>query len=90
MVLLNKNIQTFGTTEDSFKIKNILESFKTELYFAWEKYDYGHHSDFWQEGDSNLDYTMFEKNIKENLKLLINILKYDNPLDMFSAKSDKY
>ena len=37
------------------------------LYMAWEIYHYGHHSDFWKEGDSMFGYMMFQANAKDNI-----------------------
>lgn len=37
------------------------------LYMAWEVYNFGHHSDFWKEGDSMIGYMMFQANVKRNV-----------------------
>lgn len=54
-------------------VKN--ETFQYPLLFAWEKYKYGAHWDFWEEGHDMLQYLMFERKIPEIISLLINALE---------------
>ncbi|MBQ7057584.1 MAG: hypothetical protein IJM84_06530 [Bacteroidaceae bacterium] len=54
----------------------LIKSVKNELYqypllFAWEKYHYGAHWDFWEEGHSMFEYLMFESRAKEIIPQLI-------------------
>ena len=49
-----------GDSALAIKNNQMLEMYKIALYFAWEKYNYGCHSDFWKEGDSMFEYMMFE------------------------------
>lgn len=50
-------------------VKN--EVFQYPLLFAWEKYKYGAHWDFWEEGHDMFQYLMFEAKIREILPQLI-------------------
>ena len=56
--------------------------YKIALYFAWEKYNYGCHSDFWKEGDSMFEYMMFEMQPAEIINDLIISLKESSPFRM--------
>ena len=60
----------------------MLEAFKNVLFFAWEKYKYGWHSDFWEEGDSMIDYMMFEVNAENIISDLIIVLKTKSPFEL--------
>lgn len=53
--------------------------FKNVLYFAWEKYKYGWHSDFWEEGHSMFDYLMFELKARDVISDLIKLLEEASP-----------
>ena len=61
------------------QLHEIFEMFKSALYFCWEKLGHGHHSDFWEEGDSMMGYMMFEIDAKNKLELLLQSLS-DAPL----------
>ncbi len=61
------------------QLHEIFEIFKSALFFCWEKLGHGHHSDFWEEGDSMMGYMMFEIDAKNKLKLLLQSLS-DAPL----------
>lgn len=56
------------------QLHEIFEIFKNALYFCWEKLGHGHHSDFWEEGDSMMGYMMFEIDAKNKLSLLLNMI----------------
>ncbi len=47
------------------------EVYQYPLLFAWEKYGYGAHWDFWEEGHDMLQYVMFEHRIKDIIPQLI-------------------
>ena len=57
-----------------FKFTKTLEIFKNPLLHAWEIYHYGHHHDFWEEGDSMMDYMMYEMKARNTINQLIDTL----------------
>lgn len=71
-----------GDTIIAFQNNKMLETFKNVLFFAWEKYKYGWHSDFWEEGDSMIDYMMFEVNAENIISDLISVLKTKSPFEL--------
>ena len=62
-----------------FQTNHYFEMFKLPLLKAWEVYHYGSHSDFWKEGDSMLEYMMFEMKAKEIIIDLISTLTQESP-----------
>ena len=46
-------------------MNRLYEQLKLPLFFAWQKYKYGWHSDFWKEGDSTFEYMFFELKAEE-------------------------
>jgi len=54
-----------------FKVCQMLEEYKSPLLYAWQKYGYGWHSDFWKEGDSMIFYDRFEISMRLNPKEII-------------------
>lgn len=89
-VLIRKLIAVVNKTQSSawdnvddlsqrIQLHEIFEIFKNALYFCWEKLGHGHHSDFWEEGDSMMGYMMFEIDAKDKLGLLLQSLS-DAPL----------
>ena len=71
-----------GDTIVAFQNHKMHEAFKNVLFFAWEKYKYGWHSDFWEEGDSMIDYMMFEVNAENIISDLIIVLKTKSPFEL--------
>ena len=71
-----------GDTIVASQNNKMLKAFKNVLFFAWEKYKYGWHSDFWEEGDSMLDYMMFEVNAENIISDLIIVLKTKSPFEL--------
>ena len=71
-----------GDTIVAFQNNKMLEAFKNVLFFAGEKYKYGWHSDFWEEGDSMIDYMMFEVNAENIISDLIIVLKTKSPFEL--------
>lgn len=71
-----------GDSALAIKNNQMLEMYKIALYFAWEKYNYGCHSDFWKEGDSMFEYMMFEMQPAEIINDLIISLKESSPFRM--------
>lgn len=73
--------ESTGNTLMAFQNNKMLEMFKNVLYFAWEKYGFGWHSDFCEEGDTMMDYMMFELHAKEIIDDLVNVLKTNSPFE---------
>lgn len=71
-----------GDVMIAIKNNQILEMYKNVLYFAWEKYKYGWHSDFWEEGHSMFDYMMFEMKARDVISELNEVLKESSPFRM--------
>lgn len=71
-----------GNSTIAFENNQILEIYKVVLYFAWEKYNYGCHSDFWNDGDSMIEYMMFEIQPTAIINDLIKSLKESSPFRM--------
>lgn len=74
--------QRTGDVMIAIKNNQILEMYKNVLYFAWEKYKYGWHSDFWEEGHSMFDYMMFEMKARDVISELNEVLKETSPFRM--------
>ena len=72
--------------------KNVFSLFQLEeitnnaLYYCWEKLGYGHHSDFWKEGDSMMTYWSIEQDPKEHLNGVLSFYRQGSP---FSGVDDK-
>lgn len=82
---LQENLIEYGKKTDntlrfSFSA-NIFGVFLYPLFYFWENMHYGHHSDFFNEGDSMFEYEMFEVNIQGNVKILIDFLEKDSPFN---------
>ena len=65
----------------------MIDMFINPLLMAWEKYHYGSHDNFWQEGDSMFGYMMFEINAKEIITDLIKALQTESPFAQFERDS---
>jgi hypothetical protein len=71
-----------------FQFNKMLDMYKNPLLMAWQVYNYGWHSDFWEEGDTMFDYMMFSVNAEEIIKELIKTLENQSPfaqMERFSA-----
>ena len=71
--------ELMGDTLQSFQINLVFETFKMPLYFAWQGYKYGWHTDFCKEGDSLIPFMMFEADMKNNVNNLITALRQQSP-----------
>lgn len=84
---IQKNIldswEKSGHLNEAIEMNGLYEKFKMPLFFAWQEYKYGWHSDFWKEGDSMLDYTFFELQPKEIITEFVEILKNQSPFARF-------
>ena len=73
--------ESTGNSLMAFQNNKMLEMFKNILYFAWEKYGFGWHSDFRKGGDSMIDYMMFELRAQEIVNDLITVLQSSSPFE---------
>lgn len=71
--------EQMGNGLQSFQINQLFETFKMPLYFAWQGYKYGWHTDFCKEGDSLMPFMMFEADMKNNVNNLITALREQSP-----------
>ena len=61
---------------DTFRCVKTLEVYKNILYYGWEGYKYGSHYDFYNEGDSVVDYEWFVMgDISETMDICIDSLQ---------------
>lgn len=67
------------------QIGKMYEMFLNPLLKALEVYKFGDHTDYWKEGDSMMDYMMFEINAKEIISKLIMILETQSPFFIFES-----
>ena len=77
--LFMKTAERLGSNVNGFQIKESLETFKMPLYFAWQGYKYGWHTDFCEEGDSLFPFIMFETKMKDITIDLIEMLRTESP-----------
>ena len=77
--LFMKTAERLGSNVNGFQIKESLETFKMPLYFAWQGYKYGWHTDFCEEGDSLFPFMMFEARMREVTMDLIEMLRTESP-----------
>lgn len=68
-----------------FKIGKMYEKFLFPLLKALDVYEYGEHTDYWKEGDSMMDYMMFDFNAKQIINQLIMILENQSPFVIFES-----
>lgn len=78
-IQIDEVAEQLGDEIRGFQIRHILETFKLPLFFAWQAYKYGWHTDWCKEGDSLLPFIMFESNLKKNIKNLIDLLRSESP-----------
>ena len=76
-----------GDNTQKFQLHELLNVIKNALYYSWEKLGCGHHSDFWEEGDSMFDYMMFEMGPEERIKAIINMLEESSPFALVERNS---
>ncbi len=70
-----------------FQHNKMLGMYMLPLLKAWEIYHYGSHTDFWEEGESMLDYMLFEIKAKEMINALIESLREQSPFASIERNS---
>ena len=76
-----------GVNTQKFQLHELFNVIKNALYYSWEKLGCGHHSDFWEEGDSMFNYMMFEMGPEERIKAIINMLEESSPFALVERNS---
>lgn len=71
-----------GQGLEGFQYNQMIDMFKLPLYYAWEKFKYGWHGDFMEEGDSLFPYLTFESDPPKLLNDLMKILKIESPFKL--------
>lgn len=84
--LFVKAAEHFDDSMRGFQIKQLLETFKMPLFFAWQGYKYGWHTDWCKEGDSLISFMMFEADPKKNTQELIDLLRTQSVFAQFERK----
>ena len=79
--------EQLGDEIRGFQIRHNLETFKLPLFFAWQAYKYGWHTDWCEEGDSLFPFMMFEIDLKKNIKKLIDQLQSESPFAQIERNS---
>lgn len=79
--------EQLGDNIRGFQIRKNLETFKLPLFFAWQAYKYGLHTDWCEEGDSLIPFMMFEIDLKRNIKNLIDKLRSESPFALIEHNS---
>jgi len=83
----------FNDPMRGFELCQMVEIYKCPLLFAWQKYKYGYHFDFWEEGDSMFTYEQFEINMHRNpkdfLDDIITTWKANSPLQFFGEVGEE-
>jgi hypothetical protein len=75
-------------SEKTFELIQLFEIYKTPLLFAWEKFNYGFHTDFWKEGDSMATYFNFAVRPREILDSIIQVWKSEPPSSFLGKDAD--
>jgi hypothetical protein len=90
---VQQQIAEFGdsnnASERASQLIHLLEVFKTPLLFAWEKLKYGHHSDFWEEGDSMFNYISFATQPQVAIEPIIKAWDSEPPTGFFGNNAEK-
>ena len=63
----------------AIQFSQLMEFYLNPLFFAWQFYHYGNHTDFWKDGDSMLSYMMFQIKAKEIIDTVIHSLETSSP-----------
>ncbi len=74
-------------SESSIMLFQLLDIINNTLYYCWEKLGFGHHSDFWKEGDSMMTYMFIELDPRPKIEQLISTFNTHNPFGIIDRKS---
>jgi hypothetical protein len=74
-------------SDSSIMLFQLLDIINNTLYYCWEKLGFGHHSDFWKEGDSMMTYMFIELDPRPKIEQLISTFNTHNPFGIIDRKS---
>lgn len=81
--------QRLNNLRDTFRCVKTFEVYKSILYYGWEGYKYGSHYDFYNEGDSTVDYEWFVMgDIRETMDICIDSLQAFGPILIMNTPPD--
>ena len=73
-------------SDSTITLFQILDATRDTLYYCWEKLGFGHHSDFWKEGDSMLSYMFIELDPRKYVQNLLNFYMQSSPFRSLDRK----
>ena len=73
-------------SESTITLFQILDATRDTLYYCWEKLGFGHHSDFWKEGDSMMSYMFLELDPRKYVQNLLNFYMQSSPFTSLDRK----
>lgn len=73
-------------SDSKITLFQILDTTRDTLYFCWEKLGFGHHSDFWKEGDSMMSYMFLELDPEKYVRNLLNFYTQSSPFRSLDRK----
>ena len=71
--------EQMGDPMRGLQMRHGLEQFKFPLFYAWQGYKYGWHTDWCKEGDSLFPFMMFEADMAMNTQNLLEMLQTESP-----------
>ena len=73
-------------SDSTINLFQILDTTRNTLYYCWEKLGFGHHSDFWRDGDSTMSYMFIELGPKKYVQNLLNFYTQSSPFRSIDRK----
>ena len=73
-------------SDSTITLFQILDATRDTLYYCWEKLGFGHHSDFWKEGDSMMSYMFLELDPRKYVQNLLNFYMQSSPFRSLDRK----
>ena len=78
--------QSMKGSDSTINLFQILDITRNTLYYCWEKLGFGHHSDFWKEGDSMMSYMFIELGPRKYVQNLLNFYTQSSPFRSIDSK----
>ena len=90
LVKINKQVRKhfwnmFSENDDDdnkFRWDGVFDLLENALFYTWEELGCGHHTDFYEEGDSMFGYLMFLGGAKERISALLELLENQSPFEV--------
>ena len=73
-------------SDSKITLFQILDTTRDTLYYCWEKLGFGHHSDFWKEGDSMMSYMFLELDPEKYVRNLMDFYTQSSPFRSLDRK----